>query len=76
MLKWSIENQNGREPLWIQIIPLGQSVVTYLAPKMHSSFVINALGLNRPWASSLIYITYTPTITFQILVGYVKPSLF
>ena len=66
MLKWSIENQNGREPLWIQIIPLGQAVVTYLAPKMHSSFVINALGLNRPWASSLFYIEISTRVITEL----------
>ena len=42
----------------IQINPSGQALVIYLDQKMHSSLVINALGLNRPWASSLFYIEY------------------
>ena len=42
----------------IQINPSGQALVIYLDQKMHSSLVINALGLNRPWASSLFYILY------------------
>ena len=37
----------------------GGALVIYLDQKMHSSLIINALGLNRPWALSLFYIIYT-----------------
>ena len=39
----------------IQINPSGQALVIYLDQKIHSTLVINALGLNRPCASSLFY---------------------
>ena len=42
--------------LLIKINPSGQALVIYFDQKMNSSLVINALGLNRPWASSLFYI--------------------
>ena len=40
----------------IKINPSGQALVIYFDQKMNSSLVINALGLNRPWAPSLFYI--------------------
>ena len=54
----------------IQINPSGQALVIYLDQKMHSSLVINALGLNRPWASSLFYIK--EKIKFNFLVNIIN----
>jgi len=60
----------------IQINPSGRALLIYLDQKMHSSLIINALGLSRPWASSLFYImfssecmnkTFTPMELFHML---------